>query len=445
MLLRSFTVQGFKNFTQLVELPALGRVNVLHGENNTGKSNLLEAIGLFFFLLSYVQRKERKEPDNAIKLKQLRLAGFPVEEIFHHEHPGPIHLSGILGLSEGIDRQVTLAISPLSTRDREEFVLFESDISPISLPPGPAELMARRSFRRVKDGDAYRMITVERRLVYGAGGIGDRSGLEPTADRDHVPPELARLLFDLRQERSPVVDRFLGALQRFHDLLPGTPDIVYLRNEERARIVFDPPERKGPPVRSHLLGAGTQQIIALLGQAVVAGVPILAIEEPERGLRYSLQTRLRDALLALLSSSGEQFDQPQQLFITSHTDAFEEPAKDATFYALTRRSDGYQITLRNKKDAAQFVGLTPMTQPGDGPAPLCYVTSEGRVRLPGDVRDFLQIREGGGVCFLPDEATGEVRMLTNAQFLDQIEPLAVVQPGTLAASSQSPIRGSDNQ
>ena len=231
----------------------------------------------------------------------------------------------------------------------------------------------------------------------------------------------------------------------FHDLLPGTPDVVYLRTEDRARIVFDTPERKGPPVPSHLLGAGTQQIIALLGQAAVAGVPILAIEEPERGLRYSLQTRVRDALLALLSPSDEQLDQPQQLFITSHTDAFEEPADDATFYALTRGSDGPQVTMRTKKDAAQFVGLTPMTQPGDGPAPLCYVTSEGRVRLPDDVRDFLRIREGGGVCFLPDEASGEVRMLTNAQFLDQIEPLAAGQPGTLAASSPYPIRGSDNR
>ena len=270
-----------------------------------------------------------------------------------------MRLSGVLSLGDGRSWNVALGLTLAG--NREDFVFFEEDIEPIGLPPGPSDRLAVQSLRQLRDRDAYRLITVERRLAYGKAGIGEGSRLEPLAGRDHVPPELTKLLFDMRQERAPSVERFLEALQRFKDLLPGTPDLQYKRHEDRARIVFDAMERKGPPLASHLLGAGTQQIIALLGQASVARVPILAIEEPERGLRYALQIRARDALLTLLSSSAEQTDQFQQLFITSHTDAFEEPADDATFYALSRGPDGPQVAQRSKKVAAQFVGLMPLT------------------------------------------------------------------------------------
>ncbi len=57
MRLTWFQAQGYKNLRSELRLDALGRINVLHGDNNVGKSNLLEAIGLFFLLL-YVLREE---------------------------------------------------------------------------------------------------------------------------------------------------------------------------------------------------------------------------------------------------------------------------------------------------------------------------------------------------------------------------------------------------
>lgn len=53
---------------------------------------------------------------------------------------------------------------------------------------------------------------------------------------------------------------------------------------------------------------------------------------------------------------------------------------------------------------------------------MCYVTSEGRVRLPDRTRIFLGIEQGGGVFFLPEKKTGTVRMLTNPQYLTLLEP-----------------------
>ena len=51
MRLVRFAVRGFKNLVNEVVLDELGPFEVLHGENNVGKSNLLQAIDLFFALM----------------------------------------------------------------------------------------------------------------------------------------------------------------------------------------------------------------------------------------------------------------------------------------------------------------------------------------------------------------------------------------------------------
>jgi hypothetical protein len=57
-----------------------------------------------------------------------------------------------------------------------------------------------------------------------------------------------------------------------------------------------------------------------------------------------------------------------------------------------------------------------------GSAPLSYVTREGVVRIPDEVRKALGLEQGGGVCFVPEKDDKHYRMLTNAQFWDLFEP-----------------------
>lgn len=433
MQLRSFSVQGYKNLRRRIDLDLLGRLNVFHGENNTGKSNLLEAIGLFFFLLSRDAAGSKTQPADTISRKALDRAGFPADEIFRWQDRGPIELTGRLERGGRVDlgdssvyaREFRFRLDPPRTKAPGEALDCQTDHEkdPAHLIPISAQKQGQvRAL--LLDRASYRLASVDRRLLYGPLGQGERA--EPMERREEIPPELAKRLFDLKQERSPTFDQFLAALARFPELLPGTPDLVWSRIEDRARIVFDPPDRKGPPIPAQLLGAGMQQIIALLGQATVAGVPILAIEEPERGLRYPLQLRLRDALLSLLAPTPTTEGLPQQIFLTSHSDAFEDPADGATFFALTPDAEGPRISRRKKADARALVGQPgpAMLEPGDGPQPLCYVTREGRVQLPTSVRHFLRMEEGGGVFFFPEKATGYVRMLTQPQYLDLLEPAA---------------------
>jgi AAA15 family ATPase/GTPase len=51
VLIKELSIKGFKNLTDRVMFAELGRINVIHGENNVGKSNVLEAMHLLFELL----------------------------------------------------------------------------------------------------------------------------------------------------------------------------------------------------------------------------------------------------------------------------------------------------------------------------------------------------------------------------------------------------------
>jgi len=56
MRLKRFSVKGFKNFRQEIVLEDMGTICVIHGENNVGKSNVLEAMQLFFQLFHKIQK-----------------------------------------------------------------------------------------------------------------------------------------------------------------------------------------------------------------------------------------------------------------------------------------------------------------------------------------------------------------------------------------------------
>lgn len=58
MRLTWFEVEGDKNIRDPLRLDELSSINVLHGDTNVGKSNLLEAIGLFFVLLQTLREDD---------------------------------------------------------------------------------------------------------------------------------------------------------------------------------------------------------------------------------------------------------------------------------------------------------------------------------------------------------------------------------------------------
>lgn len=77
MHLKQFSVKGFKNFRQKIILEEMGAICVIHGENNIGKSNVLEAMQLFFQLLK-VQYQHRLVLSTEMTFSEIKQLGFMV-------------------------------------------------------------------------------------------------------------------------------------------------------------------------------------------------------------------------------------------------------------------------------------------------------------------------------------------------------------------------------
>ena len=454
MRLTSFQVQGYKNLQRPVRLTELGALNVVHGANNSGKSNLMEAIGLLFALLerlfavspddAYDRHRSPSEAEKDISVvgpaadamvartfrgDTMRAIGFPPEEIFNFTNPAPIQLTGDLAFDrEELESTSQLAQASLTAtitfhmvqrggnvRVRLVHVILEGQrLTPEA--PFLRELSSYLSRRRIDGIDGasaplnrggFELLKVDRGLAYRAPPL---ESAEPRGPRALIPPDLALALFDAKEVQPQRWDSFVRAISQFSELLPGQPDLSFKRRENRAEIIFTQTNKK--PIPSHLLGSGVQQIINLLGRLVMTDSALLAIEEPELNINYSLQRKLLPALRTLIG--GETG--PQQLFLTSHSNAFEEPG-DAFFYGLVLHEDGPEVQRRPAGDADLFTGQYPVALPEERRAPLSYVTREGLVRVPEDVLKRMSLENGGGVFFADDQRTGYTWVLNDQQFL----------------------------
>lgn len=454
MRLTSFRVQGYKNLQRPVCLENLGVLNIVHGVNNSGKSNLMEAIGLLFsmldrlFALSSEDAYDRHRPPSegdkdahtsdastdaivtrSFRADTMRALGFPPEEIFNLTNPVPIELVADMLFSRELFETTsqlpkemlttTVTVQIVQSRSSVQARLIQAMLDGQSLKSDAPFLREFSSYlgRRRIDGvdgtevpahrGGFELLKVDRSLAYRASPL---ESTELRSPRALIPPDLTLALFDAQQAQSPRWESFVGALSQFSEILPGQPDLRFRRRENRAEIIFTQPNRK--PVPSHLLGSGVQQIINLLGRLVMTESTLLAIEEPELNINYALQRKLLPALRALIGSK----EGPQQLFLTSHSNAFEEPG-DTFFYGLVLHADGPEAQRRPASEAAIFTGQLLVDLPASKRAPLSYVTSEGLIRMPDDVLKRMGLERGGGVFFADDKRTGYVWLLNDQQFL----------------------------
>lgn len=455
MRLQWFEIQGYKNIRAPLRLEDLAEVNVLHGDNNVGKSNLLESMGLLFVLLQALReevrggaslgerfaRRTNVEPgtgtEGASVLRSTARSwtyfserGFPPGEIFNLQDPSPIRLrAGLLLTTDEIDewdpswlaQPLTLSVR-LERREDELFIALEELRQEGGSPIGPEDgvlvpLLERLGRRRRQKTIEPRFALVRAdRTVAAESETGPKEPVPP-ATRDMFPPELALALHDADSSTDPVLhqrfEHFRRALEPFRDLLgEGQWQVRYDRRAERAEVSFDSATARIP---LRLMGSGVQQVVSLIARLLMTGADIMAVEEPELNLRHNAQLRLKDAFRQLVRDSQG----PSQLFLTSHSPAFE--SRDI-FYALTRTPQGPHVEKRPSTEAFRFTLPETTVPPAGARAPLSYVTSEGLVLVPEDVRRKLGLQHGGGVVFVREKDAGHYRMLTDEQYQDLFEP-----------------------
>jgi hypothetical protein len=432
---RRFSVVGYKNLEQPILLDELGPINVIHGANNVGKSNLLQAIELFFRCLRLTNGGV---PFGQNTLTPDLLGVSTLRQLFHLERPSPIILSAVLDL-----RPEELSAAGMSTLS----AITELDIE-IQLdwsPPQEARCSIKR-FRyadnrdaarapgEYKDASAHATFLARNPLVSAGPSarfalVGVRRSLEEDPiQRDEGDAPLAREMYDCRESldraRRDRWRSFVRAMGELRDITgEGTFEVTYPRNvaDGGARLVFDTDTMRIP---FGLLGSGVQQVAALLGHVLVRNASIVGIEEPELNLRWDLQDRLREALKKLVS------DPPgtggvDQLFITSHSPAFES---GESFWLMEAGPKGPHISRRPASELRAVLGFGPRHLGLPEHAPQAYVTTQGVVRLPDHVLARLRLARGGGVIFLESGQRG-VRILSDEDYLDELGLTDDVEPG----------------
>lgn len=415
-----FATQGYKNLTAEVALDSLGDFNVIVGPNNVGKSNLLEAIALYFRCLAsladtrpggggvadrYASPAADPTPTDGrvvvLSAHTMESFGFPIDSVFTLQADTPIHLSATVSVTGA---EVHLAVRLERTSN------------------GAVRIHAGRPENGAVDQDVARL----------CASIGRSTGIQPfsllRADRNILPrasttsdealgaddPESVLALLALDGHDADPGTARRGAWDRFARFLaaldPSASDVSwsprYDRRRNRAELLCVRPG--APRVPLALEGSGMRQSALVAGHVALRAPSIAAIEEPELNLRVEAQLRLRDAL----SQSATIEDSRQQIIVTTHAKEFEF-GETASYYRMSAPSGVPRVDR-----VGQHLALAQLSLPGtiatpSDFAPRCFVTREGALRLPPEFMKALGIPNGGGVSVLASDEEGILQLVSD--------------------------------
>ncbi len=445
MLIERFEVKGYKNFQSPVCLEALGGLNVIHGPNNVGKSNLLQSIALFFYLLTPKDGESKPLPiaqAEVFSSDDLSAMGFSPQRIFHVEDPRPIELVAKLETDPGELRSLgireLLPSGSVEIGIRLERILdrLEVRITRFKFADG-RDLAARSGEASTGEERAYALrfaLFLTRNFLVQTRSAGDRFALIGLDRRIHpgvqasssgadyaggvVPTTLMLELYDAKESIEPQVYRrwelFTDVMQQFSDVLgPGRFLATFDRTTGKALLVFETPRARLPV---DLLGAGIQQVVSIVGRLLMTKATIIGIEEPELNLRFDAQLRLRE----IFARIAQETYGPRQIFLTSHSPAFEH---GEWFYGMVPTESGPRIDRRRGAEAELFTrhtsSLSALVPRGD--AAMGYVSSDGLVRIPDVVRHALGLDHGGGIVIWKRDGAPYHELLTDEQFMNDLK------------------------
>ena len=430
MQLTSFRVKGFKNLRQEIVLADLGPVNVLHGENNVGKSNLLQALWVLHWL---IERSATTEVGAKFIVDDGMQANFgpPLADMFDVRATArPIELSGTWSLpaTELPNGQVQAACSitltfqinrvtlsqnlevTVVTRERSRRSDQVSDAQAPTLPQADwPQILQWMGGWRGRDWQArFSLLHTDR--------VGqpttDRAQEQQQAHRGILSMALQDRMFEARNTNQAggangwrqFCAATRGFVERFQD--HGDIDIILDRKSDKGPyLVADLGADTRHRIRADALGSGVQQAFALLGHVFLSGVSILAIEEPELNLQYGLQLEVYRALATALGKPGA----PDQLFLTSHSAAFDGAG---AFFGMSAGADGPVVVRANRDALPRYLGLPESGLTATtASANVGWLATDKVVQVPQFVADALRAKDGAAVLFrtLPDGGVGMYR------------------------------------
>lgn len=411
MRITRFRVENFKSIGPAVELTELGPVNVLHGANNAGKSNVLEAMGVALRVLERL-------PDILASNDYAGLIETEWVEILTPHYPEACLTNR--SSSEDEDREVSHPIEI-------ELQLKDPDIE-LHIQVLEADRMVY--LRGVRIGGAF----------YQNSNVDDLGAEEESQNyvlREHQALHLggpltqsirisdsdedfADRLFEAEKSRIPGDrDRWralVKALEVYAPEIQGAR-LTTVKDDDTPGLAFEdssPPHDLAPLEEQ---GQGIQAVVRVLGEIFLTDADIIALEEPESYLSLSGQLRLREVLERVAR------DYNKQIFLTSHSFAFD---CGEAFWRVTRDDQGFTRVERAKRETpipeAEWSEKLEKTMRvlrdrQSPPLPAAWLSREGLVLLPDRVREQLHLDHLDILYFVTNPQTGRVELWTGDEIL----------------------------
>lgn len=324
-MLDSLAIKNYRNLTDL-RLKNLGRVNLITGKNNTGKSSILEAIAIFaykgnlsviydFLLLRgedyrNLQNSKNGAIDSEIKsltsLFKNRIPGFNKEDAIMI---GRLE-NGLFG--EEISNLISL-----------QFVKYFDDFQRDAL--GKAISRKRtlienedKSFLEnykigfeIKSEENYQIYTLDEGRMNRFSHIEVKSGSNIQFIRTrNIDNDINSNLWDnitLTEKEKFVID----ALKIIE---PATERLTFIGEGSRERRAIIKLEESSLPIPLKSMGDGINRILTIILALVNSDNGFLLIDEFENGLHYSVQKKLWEVIFAMAEKLKVQ------VFVTTHSE-----------------------------------------------------------------------------------------------------------------------------
>jgi predicted ATPase len=367
-MIDSLHIAGFKLFRDLT-LPKLGRMNLFVGENNTGKSCLLEAIGLYAGrnpvadILQVVAQRST-EPLSPWEKAGLNDEGTVLRhlifDLFHRDEAGGQNRDSGDFLIEKVNDTNSLRIShmPLGYTTNEAGLRSYLPPKGDAFDFGPSEQVifaSRGDFMAPQIGLEF----FSNRATSQSSGspLFDRAPLVPYLPANGFSDGMAASLWD-GLIQGPGQDRVLSCLRMIDARIE---DLDYIAGQINSRVALLKVEGKGR-IPLSTMGDGLRRMFHIGLAMATASKGILLIDEFENGLHWRVQREL----WAALGKAAKEFD--VQIFATTHSrdciqgfvSASQEAGiPDAKMYRLEREGDeiyAVDLALINVEAALELNG-----------------------------------------------------------------------------------------
>jgi len=378
-MLTEFHVSGYKSLYDCT-ITDLQPINVFHGGNNVGKSNILEALETFYHALE----DPRSIPPPAL------FSWGEAEMVLQGRFvlAGETQTEATAQFAEARGRWIVTVDRKTAT-----YTYADDGKSPLLDEATQAICSAFRLYRvparrRLEVEQATR---TEQPLNPEGANLKERL-FWASVSQD---PEERKAFYNVLRPLFAEPPLALGTLQPVAS--PGGPYDVQMETATRS-------------IPLEQMGSGIQQLVLLAGLIALSRAAVIAIEEPEINLSWSTQKKLRLIFQRMVERPDTP---PHQIFISSHSPLFEFYEN---FYRVDMVDGHTQVTRVANVERHRI--FDSITLPSDKRA--AWLHEENVVMLPPYVVETLGVRQGDLVYFLPQE--NRVLMLNEQDFADLARP-----------------------